>query len=100
MRLDIGLLGIWFRLMQKCPKVKETPQSQSGSCAFEGKTLLKTLLELIENNSEDNHQTGNDLLPKLLNTQQHKPIGENANHERANDGSPYRSPAACEGRSA
>ena len=33
---------------------------------FEGQTLLKALLELIEHYGEDNDQTGNDLFPELL----------------------------------
>jgi hypothetical protein len=36
--------------------------------SFEGQTLLKTLLELVEHHRKDNNKTGDHLLPEFLDT--------------------------------
>src|ERR1700746_970103 len=71
-----------FSLLEKRMKYR------SRSRTVEGKTLLKALLKLIENNGEDDHEAGDYFFPEFLNTQQNESICQHAYHQGANNGSP------------
>src|SRR5438132_12420476 len=67
------------------------------SCAFKGETLLKPLLELVQDYCKNNHQTGDNLFPEFLYPEQYESVGENTDHQRADDRSPDGSASARQG---
>ena len=62
MSLNMGVLLDWN---YNGPRGRKTPARAWRSCAFESETLLEAFLKLIEDDGEDDHQTRNDLLPRI-----------------------------------
>ena len=63
-------------------------------------TTLDHLLDLVDGHGEDDHRAGDDLLPERGDPHDDQAVGQEADHEGADDRAAHGAPAAGQGRTA